>query len=149
MGADRLYEGGQFWTPILPARGSILHAGSHTYTGITEYGLHEVTTHVLHHPFYSLHSPILIRSEAWDALPDEVKAEIEELAPEFEAAVEEVNDALLQSEDQRLRDAGMTFIELPETEAQRFYEVVNSAAWGHFVAQSPDSGPAIRELAER
>ena len=30
MGADPLNEGGQFWTPILPAKGSILHAGSHT-----------------------------------------------------------------------------------------------------------------------
>ncbi len=29
MVADRLNEGGQFWTPILPATGSILHAGSH------------------------------------------------------------------------------------------------------------------------
>jgi hypothetical protein len=29
MGADPLNEGGQFWTPILPAKGSILHAGSH------------------------------------------------------------------------------------------------------------------------
>jgi hypothetical protein len=32
MGADPLNEGGQFWTPILPAKGSILHAGSQDET---------------------------------------------------------------------------------------------------------------------
>ena len=36
MVADRLHEGGQNWTPILPSRGSKLHADSHA-AALTDY----------------------------------------------------------------------------------------------------------------
>src|SRR5690606_25724804 len=81
-----------------------------TYTGIDVYGWHEVTKYVIDHPFYSLDGAILFNKEAWEKLPEDVRQEMEKLAPELELRIEAQMKKRLQDEDKRLADMGLEFI---------------------------------------
>lgn len=120
-----------------------------TYASLMDYGFHEVTDYVIDHPFYSLNQGIILNKERWDALPADVRQILEELAPDYEKAVQDYMAEFIQAEDEKLKAAGMEFIELSPEEAEKFYHAAYEKGWERFLETAPEHGPKLRELAER
>jgi TRAP-type transport system periplasmic protein len=120
-----------------------------TYTGITEPGLHEVAKYALQHPFYSLNAPILVNGRKWDALPQQVKAELDRIALLYEAEVEKFNTSAVEAEDKLLKQKGMEFITLPEAEAKKFYDIALKVGWDDYLAKDTAGGEALKALATK
>jgi TRAP-type C4-dicarboxylate transport system substrate-binding protein len=118
-----------------------------TYTGVVEPGLHEVISYVLQEPFYSLNAPILVNNDVWEGLSQEVKDELERIAPIYESAVEEYTSKSLATEDEALRGHGVEYIELPEVESEKFRETVQNTGWDAYMGLDPEGGEDLRALA--
>lgn len=129
-------------------RGVVDGFGS-TYAGITDYGLHEVSKYVIDHGFYSLVECILINKKTWDSLPQNVRGELEALAPEYEKAVEEYMGEFIKQEDKLLKSKSMQFIKFSPEDEKKFLDVAYSAGWKEFLAKTPENGAQIKAVAEK
>lgn len=105
-------------------------------TGIRELGLHEKTRYVLDHPFYSSDTALLMNKSVYDQLPADIRATLEDIAIEFEGKVEELIAAHLAIENDKLREAGLTFIRLSNLDAERFLKTAYESGWQDFLAHN-------------
>lgn len=120
-----------------------------TYTGIDVYGWHEVTKYVVNHPFYSLDGAILFSKAAWEKLPEDVRQEMEKLAPELELRIEAQMKERLQNEDKRLAGMGLEFITFSDEDARYFLDTTMKAGWDEFIRQNAAAFEKDQELAEQ
>jgi TRAP-type C4-dicarboxylate transport system substrate-binding protein len=119
-----------------------------SYGGITDFAWQEVTKYVIDHPFYSANTAILINKDAWDKLPDDVKATLEEIGIELEKKAETYMEKYNAEEDARLADLGLEFVKFSDADAARFIKTAYDVAWTAFIKAHPDVGPKLRELSE-
>lgn len=117
-----------------------------TYIGIMDFGLHEVTNYVVDIPFYSKDNALLMNADVWNGLPDDIKAEIEEILLVLEDEITEFVQAQLDGENDKLREAGLEFIEFDEEGTQKFLDAAYDARWNELIEQSPEIGERLREL---
>lgn len=118
-------------------------------TGIRELSLQEKTKYVLDHSFYSLDTALLMNKAVYDGLPADIRTALEEIAVEFEGKVEEFIAGHLAVENEKLREAGLTFIRFSEPDAVHFLNVANEAGWQDFLAQNAALLQARPDLIDR
>lgn len=129
-------------------RGVVDGFGS-TYAGITDYGLHEVSKYVVDHAFYSLNEVILINKQKWESLPQDVRTQLEALAPKFEKAVEQYMGNFIKNEDELLKSKKMEFIRFSPADAKKYTDLAYTAGWKDFLQKNQKDGPQIKALAEK
>ena len=113
------------------------------YCGTVSYGWHEVTTHVIEHPFFSVNSNILMNGDSWRSLPEDIQADLERIAAEVEqwsvSYFAEVNAA----DNEVLEEAGVVFVTFPDEAAERFNDGAYEAGWADVASRAGE------EIAER
>ncbi len=119
-----------------------------SYGGITDFAWQEVTKYVIDHPFFMANTSILLNQKAWDSLPTDVKAELEEIGVELEKKSESFLAEYNVDEDDRLSGMGISFIEFAPDDAKHFIDLAYQVGWDNFIAQNPDVGPRMKELSE-
>ena len=120
-----------------------------TYTGIVEPGFPEVFDYVLQEPFYTLSGPILIRNDVWAGIPDDLKQELDRIAPIYEQVFADFTAQSLAKEDEALRAAGIEFIELPAGEKEKFSSTVLDIGWDAYAKIDPEGVDDLRALATK
>lgn len=120
-----------------------------TYTGIVEPGFPEVFDYVLQEPFYTLSGPILIRNDVWAGIPDDLKQELDRIAPIYEQIFADFTAQSLAKEDEALRAAGIEFIELPAGEKEKFSSTVLGIGWDAYAKIDPEGVNDLRALATK
>lgn len=126
-------------------RGVVDGFGS-TYVGIMDFALDEVTKYVIDVPFYSKDNAILMRAETWNSLPEDVRAELEEIAIEVENRMTEFVKEKVAKEDELLKDAGLEFITFDEADTQKYLDAAYDARWKDTKEKSPEYADKLREL---
>jgi len=119
-----------------------------SYGGISDFGWQEVTKYAIDHGFYSANTAILINGEVWDELDADVRAEIDKIGVEVEAWAEQYMDEQNEADNELLKEAGVEFIYFSDADRDRYVETAYNAAWDAFIAEHPDIGPKLRDLAE-
>jgi TRAP-type C4-dicarboxylate transport system substrate-binding protein len=117
-----------------------------TYAGTLDYGFPEVAKYVLDQPFYSLNSAILMNRATWERLPEDARKRLDEIAVDFEGAVEKYYADYISEEDARVKAKGAQFVRFSPEGAKRFNGLAYEAGWSEFLSKNPVSGPKIKEL---
>lgn len=119
------------------------------YGGYLDMKFNEVAKYAVDHPFYSHNMSILVNRDAWEELPEDLRADVEALAIDLEAQSLAETNAALEGENDRLAENGMEFITFSPEEAQAYLDAAYEAGWADFVAKNPENGPRLRELTEK
>lgn len=119
-----------------------------TYAGTIDYGFPEVAKYVIDYPFYSIVSNIIMNADVYDGLSDDMKADLNEAAIEFEEKVADVYQKVVDVEDEKLKAAGMTFITLSEADAQKYLAAAYEGGWADFLAKNAAHGAEIQKMLE-
>lgn len=114
--------------------------------GITDWGWEEVIRYRLDPGFYEVDAMGLINADTWEALPEEAREIITAAAVEMEAAMQEYFADVVSSEEERLREAGVEVVRLPEEEVAAFGELAHESLWPLLLEASPEYGPRFEEL---
>jgi len=129
-------------------RGVVDGFGS-TYAGIADYGLNEVSKYVVNHSFYSVNEAILFNKKTWESLPDDLRNQLETIAVDFEKEVEQFMANHIRDEDEMLKSKGMEFITFSPQDAKVYLNAAYSEGWKAFLEKNPETGPALKALAEK
>jgi TRAP-type C4-dicarboxylate transport system substrate-binding protein len=127
----------------------VVDAYGWTYTGIDVFGWNEVTKFVIDHPFYSLDGAILISKQAWDKLPPDVQAIMNEIGAELEQRTQAFMADRLAKEDAKLKKLGMQYIQFAPADAARYVKTANEAGWKDFIEKNDAAIKANPGLLER
>lgn len=119
-----------------------------SYGGLVDYGWHEVTDYVIDHPFFTANTAVIFNREVWDHLPEDIRAELEEIGKEVEIEAVAYMDDYITREDELLRELGLKFIQFSPEDAEFFLNTAYDTAWSEFIAAHPEVGPKLRELSE-
>ncbi len=119
-----------------------------TYAGTMDYSFQEVAKYAIDPPFYSLNSAILMNRNAYDKMPAEAKAKLEEVAKEFETVVAAYYANYIKEEDAKLKAKGVEVVTLPPADAKKYLEVAYNGGWADFLAKNPGVGPRLKALTE-
>jgi TRAP-type C4-dicarboxylate transport system substrate-binding protein len=119
-------------------------------TGFMTYRFHEVTKHVVYPGFGHPASGILINLDAWKALPDDLKALVEQVGIDQEKETMEAIGKLARKEQQELVEkAGMKRIDLSPTDSAELLRKWEEESWkGLVYNRLPDVAPKLRGLAQ-
>ena len=120
-----------------------------TYTGIDVFGWTEVTKFVINHPFYSLDGALLINKAAWDKMPADVQATLNQIGADLEVEVQKYIGDKLGKEDQKLRKLGVQPINFSKADADRYIKVAYDAGWKDFIEKNADTIKANPGLLEK
>lgn len=107
-----------------------------TYTGIDVFGWNDVTKFVIDHPFYSLDGAILISKQAWDKMPPDVQAAMNEIGAELEQRVQAFMGDRLAKEDAKLKKLGLGYITFAPADAERYVKTAYDAGWKDFIEKN-------------
>nr|WP_309504610.1 TRAP transporter substrate-binding protein DctP [uncultured Roseovarius sp.] len=119
-----------------------------SYGGITDFAWQEVTKSVINQPFYTANTAILLNAQVWDSLPEDIRIELEAIGAELEGIAEEKMSRYNATEDENLKELGLTFIDLSPEDAEYFTQTAYKTGWDQFIAAHPNIGPRLRELSE-
>ncbi len=119
-----------------------------SYGGISDFGWQEVTKYAIDHGFYTVNTAVLFNGDVWDSLDADVQAVLEEVALEVETWAESYMDAENEADNETLKEAGVEFIYFSDEDRDRYVETAYEAAWAAFIAEHPEAGPKLRDLAE-
>jgi len=117
-----------------------------TYAGILDYSFHEVAKYAIEPPFYSLNSAMILNRASYERMPPAARAQLEEIAKDFETEVAKFYAKYIEDEDGRLKAKGVEKIILPPAEAQKYVDVAYRGGWADFVAKNPVDGPRLKTL---
>ncbi|MCZ7600697.1 MAG: TRAP transporter substrate-binding protein DctP [Gammaproteobacteria bacterium] len=117
-----------------------------TYMGIMDFALHEVTKYVIDVPFYSKDNAILMNAETWDGLPEDVRAELDQIAIEVENEMTRFMEEKVSKENDLLREAGLEFIELDEAETKKYLDAAYDKRWADMEESSPEFAEQLKKL---
>ena len=126
-------------------RGVVDGFGS-TYVGIMDFALHEVTKYVVNVPFYSKDNALLMNAEVWDGLPDDIRAELEQIARNVEDEMTKSVEKKVADEDKLLKDAGLEFIEFNEAQTQTYLDAAYEKRWEELREKSPEHADELQKL---
>jgi TRAP-type C4-dicarboxylate transport system substrate-binding protein len=117
-----------------------------TYAGILDYSFHEVAKYAIEPPFYSLNSAMILNRASYERMPPAARAQLEEIAKDFETEVAKYYAKYIEDEDGRLKAKGVEKIILPPAEAQKYVDVAYRGGWADFIAKNPVDGPRLKTL---
>lgn len=126
-------------------RGVVDGFGS-TYVGIMDFALHEVTKYVINVPFYSKDNALLMNAEVWDGLPEDIRAELEQIAMDVENEMTKFVEKKVADEDRLLKEAGLEFIEFDEEQTKTYLDAAYDTRWADLKEKSPEYADDLQKL---
>ena len=115
--------------------------------GIFDMGWQEVTRFRVDPGFYGGGVEVLVNLDAWNRLDDAQRSLLLDGARWMEETGDAVDEALNRAEANRQEQEGIQVIRLDGSDAERYLETADEAAWRSIVEISPEHGPELRRLA--
>ena len=117
-----------------------------SYGGISDFGWQEVTKYAIDHGFYSANTAILINVDKWNALPQEVRDELEVIGRELEIWAGKWMDEQNEKDNELLKKAGVEFVYFSDADRKKYIDTAYEAAWAEFTKKHPDSASELKRL---
>ena len=118
------------------------------YDGFTNFGWHEVSKFVVHHPLYRDGITIKMNLDKWNSLPADMQKVMLEATRKIQAWSQGWVSAYQATQLAGMQKGGMKVIELSDAEAKRWQTTASEALWAHFksVMSANDYATARRLL---
>jgi len=117
--------------------------------GMISWGLQEVTKYQIIPGFYRMEPWTAINLNKWNAIPKEAQRVIEEIMEDMEYIATMRAIQVAKYEDEVRIKAGMQFVEIQPSEAERFLKIIYEETWKAIVQESPEYGPRLRQLTSK
>lgn len=117
-----------------------------TYIGIMDFALHEVTKYVIDIPFYSKDNAMLMNAKVFESLPEDIRAELEDIASEVEKMMVELVTEEMAHEDDNLKEAGLEFITFNEADTKKYLDAAYDLRWEKMKEESPEYAADLKRL---
>jgi len=116
--------------------------------GIMDFGWQEVTKYVIEPAFYNVDTCIVISDKAWQKLDENQQEALKEAAKEVEEESKVYYQKAIADEKEKLQQAGMKIIQLPEDVAKQYLELAYSQAWAAVEKNAPEDAAKLKQFAE-
>ncbi|MCF8040437.1 MAG: TRAP transporter substrate-binding protein DctP [Desulfohalobiaceae bacterium] len=113
---------------------------------ITDWGWHEVVDHMIRPSFYEAINVVLVNHDAWQDLPKHLQNLLIEAEKEAEHYTLQRAREQIKKEKQILKEAGLTFIDLPQEEGRKLVEAAYSSLWDQIIEKAPQNGPKLKGM---
>jgi TRAP-type C4-dicarboxylate transport system substrate-binding protein len=118
-------------------------------TGMTSWGLQEVTKYVILPGFFQMEPATMINMDKWKQIPKDVQAKIQEIMKDMEYVATMRQFMIMDKEDNTRRKAGMEYIQLPPAEAKKLLEIINEKTWEFVLQTAPEYAPKLRKACSK
>lgn len=113
---------------------------------ITDWGWHEVVDSMIRPSFYEAINVVLVNQDTWQKLPKHlqdlmIEAEIEAEKYTLQRARDQIS-----KEHQILKQAGLSFTDLPDQEAEALKAAAYDALWKQVIEKDPEDGPKLKSM---
>jgi TRAP-type C4-dicarboxylate transport system substrate-binding protein len=109
-------------------------------------GWETVTKYRVDPGFYDADIQVLANAQSWDALPDEVRAMIEEAAIATETEATTGDPAMAEKAGAKQLETGFELIAFEGADRETWVTTAREAGWAGVVEGSAEYGPALRKL---
>lgn len=117
------------------------------YDGFTDFGWHRVAKFMISHPLYRNGISIAMNLKKWNTLPDDAKKILYRAAADTQAWSRDFVAKQQGAQIEKMKAAGMSFIEFSPAEAKRWEDTAREALWAHFkTVMSPADYETARRL---
>lgn len=151
------------WLPWITAIGAspVTIAGPEIYTGIerkvidgyvwlnrgiTGWGLQEVTKYRIDPGLFQADNAVLMNLDSWNKLPKHLQDAITNVCIDMEY----IGASLIQNDTEKewpaIQKAGLTIINLPPAEAEKYVKLGYDATWAAVLKNTPEYGPKLKEV---
>ncbi len=113
---------------------------------ITDWGWHEVVDSMVRPPFYEAINVVLVNQDTWQKLPQHLQDLIIEAEIEAEEYTLQRAREQIKKENQILKQAGLSFIALPDEEAEALKTAAYDALWKQVIEKAPENGPKLKSM---
>lgn len=113
----------------------IVNASGWTQIGLIDLGWNDFVNYRVEPCFFSTDLGVIINLDSWNALSEEARAILQEVAIEHEIASAESHQARRDEEFERLADGGMTAVELEGEAAARYLRGAREETWNRMREQ--------------
>lgn len=117
--------------------------------GMASFGLQEVTKFELVPGVFQMEPATAINMDTWKKIPAEIQDVIMDVMKDMEYIASMRNEMLREKEARIRAEAGMTVLQLPPEEADKFREICYEETWKFVIERTPEYGPKLRELSSR
>jgi TRAP-type C4-dicarboxylate transport system substrate-binding protein len=118
-------------------------------TGMTSWGLQEVTKYMLLPGFFQMEPATMINMDKWKQIPKDVQAIIMDVMKDIEYIATMRQLMIVEKEDNIKLKAGMEFIQLPPEEAKKLLKVIHDATWEFVLKSAPEYGPKLQKASSK
>ncbi len=136
--------GGEIYSSL---QNGVIDAAPWSATGLVDFKLYEVASHVLQPDFGSLSNWMFMNLDKWNALDADTQAAITRAAAETELYALEEMTRIADTELGQLQEQGMSITNMNATEAENISAWMSEAMWGLAMETDQDVASAIREKA--
>ncbi len=120
------------------------------YDGFTNFGWHEVSKYIVHHPLYRDGISIKMNLDSWNGIPEDLQNIILEAVRKTQAWSQGWVSAFQATQLAGMQAGGMKVIEFSDAEAKLWQTTASEALWAHFktVMSAEDYATARRLLGD-
>lgn len=137
-------SGGEIYSSL---QNGVIDAAPWSATGLVDFKLFEVSSHVLQPDFGSLSNLILMNLDKWNSLDAVTQTAITEAAMETEVYSYEEMTRIADSELTQLQELGMAITHMNENEVANIDDWMAQAMWELAIETSPEVADGIRSIA--
>jgi TRAP-type C4-dicarboxylate transport system substrate-binding protein len=136
--------GGEIYSSL---QNGVINAAPWSATGLVDFQLYEVASHVVQPDFGSLSNWFLMNLDAWNALDADTQAAIERAARETELFALTEMTRIADEELVTLQERGMEITRMNEHEAENIASWMSEAMWGLAAGTDSEVAASIRAIA--
>jgi TRAP-type C4-dicarboxylate transport system substrate-binding protein len=136
--------GGEIYSSL---QNGVIDAAPWSATGLVDFKLYEVASHVLQPDFGSLSNWMFMNLDKWNSLDADTQAAITRAAAETELYALEEMTRIADMELGQLQEKGMAITNMNANEAENISAWMSEAMWGLAMDTDADVAASIRKLA--
>jgi len=116
---------------------------------VADLKLHTLAPNLMRPAFYNSRTPLIMNLAAYDRLPAELQAALQEASIAAEQWGLDYTVGLADTEMTRLRAEGLKETPLSDAESAQFLDLTEETLWKRVIGDSPSEGPTLREAYAR
>ncbi|WP_227761806.1 TRAP transporter substrate-binding protein DctP [Zhaonella formicivorans] len=114
--------------------------------GIIDGGWAEVTKYRIDPGFYPVGMGVFINKDAWNKIPEDVRAQLEEIMKETEKEAYNFYEQKVADETAKIKEKGMEVIQLPPDQAEKLLSTAYEEGWKEMIQKEPELGQKLKDL---
>lgn len=110
------------------------------------FGLHEVSSSIINHPFYVSNLTIILNLEKFNSLPAHLQKLIVDVYIDTEAEQIRLLREMLVAYDDKAKEAGIEYIQFSPSDAEWYINLAYRAERERLIKQFPDTAPMLIDM---